>query len=574
MSIFKRSNKGTEQDQNELGFADQYSTYTFEHKPDQKKKLEKEQVDSIDDDQSITLSELEKSTNSKNPFANPRVAQYYKEYYETTKYECRSHFDPEFEWTQEEEKKVLRILNVRVALAACLMFVALQIDRGNLAQAVTDNFLGDLGLNTNDYNTGNTIFYVSFLLAEIPSQMISKALGPDIFIPIQICAWSIVAMSQAAISGKASFYITRGLIGAIEGGFIADLVLWLSYFFTSSELPIKLSYFWTTLTLTQIGVALAAFGILRLRGVFGWPGWAHLFLWEGLVTLIIGLASFYMMVPSAVQTRNWLHPKGWFTERQEKIVVNRVLRDDPTKGSMHNRQPVTITELWRCFNDFDLWPIYAIGLTAYIGQLAFGSYFTLMTRELGFNTFDTNLLTIPYHVFNIITLLGITWMSEKLNDRSYVSLISPIYAAIVLGVIRFWSGAGIEVWPTYILNVIYMGHPFIHAICVSWVSRNSNSVRIRSICSAIYNMFVQLDQIIAANMLREDDKPLYNRGFLELFIIAIAVIPIILFAKFYYKGRNGSRAKIWDAMSEEEQDNYRRTTKDTGNRRLDFRFAH
>ena len=51
------------------------------------------------------------------------------------------------------------------------------------------------------------------------------------------------------------------------------------------------------------------------------------------------------MVPSAVETRNWMHPKGWFSDREEKIVVNRILRDDPTKGSMNNRQALGIKEL-------------------------------------------------------------------------------------------------------------------------------------------------------------------------------------------------------------------------------------
>ncbi|EGW31204.1 uncharacterized protein SPAPADRAFT_72059 [Spathaspora passalidarum NRRL Y-27907] len=523
---------------------------------------------------SVEISLSESIADSSKKQYDPQVEEYYHKVYSSCNYECYSEFDPQFEWTEDEEKKIVKKLDYRVAYAACIMFIGLNIDRGNLGQAVTDNFLDDLGMTTNNYNTGNTIFKVAFILAEVPSQLISKALGPDVFIPFQICAWSLVAMSQVALTGPISFYVTRGLIGMLEGGFIADLVLWLSYFFTSKELPVRLSWFWGTSAAMGIITSVLAFGILRMRGIAGLAGWRWLFLLEGSVTFLIGLSSFYMMVPSAVQTKNWLHPKGWFSDREVKIVVNRILRDDPSKGSMHNRQGISAKMLFESLIDYDLWPLYLIGVTAYVGSGTFGAYFGLINRRLGFNTFDTNLLNIPHQVLHVVFLLSVTWFSERVNEKSFVCMLAPLYALPLISIIRWWPGAGIEVWPTWTLNTLYLSQPYIHAICVAWVSRNSNSVRTRSIASAVYNMFVQLGGIIGSNIYREDDLPLYHRGNTQIFWFTFALIPILAFTKLYYYSRNKYKARVWNSMTEEERESYRKYSTDEGAKRLDFFFVH
>jgi hypothetical protein len=61
---------------------------------------------------------------------------------------------------------------------------------------------------------------------------VSKKLGSDVWIPIQMMSWSIVAMAQFALKNKTGFYVTRALLGLIEGGFIADTILYLSYYYS------------------------------------------------------------------------------------------------------------------------------------------------------------------------------------------------------------------------------------------------------------------------------------------------------------------------------------------------------
>ncbi|KAH7379777.1 major facilitator superfamily transporter-like protein [Cadophora sp. MPI-SDFR-AT-0126] len=510
----------------------------------------------------------------KNPFLDPDVAEHWATVYEKSQYECRAEFDPTFTWTEEEERKLVRRLDWRVCLWACVMFFGLQVDRGNLVQAVSDNLLNDLNLTTNDYNFGNVIFLFSFLLAELPSQLVSKKLGPDRWIPMQITLWSIVAMSQSALSGKRSFYATRSMLGLLEGGFIPDIVLWLSYFYTSRELPTRLSFFWTTLSTTTIITSLLAFALLHMRGVAGWAGWRWLFLIEGAITLLVGLSSFFMMPASAVQTKAWYRPKGWFTDREVKIVVNRILRDDPSKGDMHNRQAITPRRLWNAARDYDLWPLYAIGLVAYIPQAPTNTYITLTLRSLGFSTFNTNLLTIPYSVFHIITLLLITQLSERTNERTLVAMLQPLWTLPCIIALRFWPGALKEAWGTYALVTVLLSYPYCHAILVGWTSKNSNNVGTRSVSAAFYNMAVQLGNICSNFIYRQDDKPLYHRGNRNLLIINFLSIAIFLFTKVYYVYRNKQRDRVWNAMSAEEQRDYKRNTTLTGSRRLDFRFAH
>ncbi|EAU92307.1 hypothetical protein CC1G_00526 [Coprinopsis cinerea okayama7 len=514
--------------------------------------------------------ELDAIATQPSVFDDPTTLEAYRP---PPQYENSHRFDPDARWTWREENKVVRKVDLRIMIWACVMFFSLDIDRSNISQANADNFLDDLNLTTNDFNLGNTLFRLSFLLAELPSQLISKRIGPDVWIPCQMVAWSTVSLAQFWLSGRKSFLACRFLLGFMQGGFIPDVVLYLSYFYTKRELPIRMAYFWISNYAADIISAFLGTGILRMRGIGGKEGWRYLFLLEGIMTLLVGVASFFLMPPGPTETKTWFRPKGWFTEREEVIMVNRVLRDDPSKSDMHNREGLSVKMIWEAICDWRLWPVYALGLVHMMPVGPPQIYLTLSLRNLGFNVTETNLLTIPSVVIGAAMLIFTAYFSEVVNSRVSATIILQVWALPLL-VALYTFDKSTSQWVYFAVVTLVTGFPYVHPIQVAWASRNSYSVRTRTVSASLYNMFVQTGAIVYANIYRKDDAPLYKRGNRQLIAICCMNITLYILTHFFYKYLNHRREKIWNSWDEKQRAEYIETTKDVGNKRLDFRFAY
>ncbi|CRK23906.1 hypothetical protein BN1723_003054 [Verticillium longisporum] len=554
----------------------------FQDSPTEKRRLEEMQddklgsspADSLTDEESRPARKGHYGSTEDHVFSDASVADYWRKVYEQAGYENRHRFDPTLEWTAEEERKLVKKIDWRILLWAWIMFVALDLHRKNINRAISDNMLPELDMDTNDFNYGQTIFLVSFLSAELPSGLISKKLGADRWIPFLIVSWSIVAGSQAFLTNRAGFYAIKALLGLLMGGFIPDVVLYLTYFYKSNELPVRLAWFWTALSTSNIVGSLVAAGVLQMRGVNGWAGWRWLFLLEAIFTIIVGIFAWGLMPPGPCQTANWFRgQKGWFSEREELILVNRLLRDDPSKGDMNNRQAVGGKKLWLAVSDWEQWPLYLIGLTTYIPPSPPNTYLSFILRQLGFSVFEANLLAMPSQFLFAVNLLIISWVSERVRERAMVSSTSNIWIfAWLVPLVTLRADA--SPWVRYALLTGLLSYPYCHAILVGWNAKNSNSVRTRAVSAALYNMFVQSGNIVASNIYREDDKPLYRRG--NKILLGICCFNIVLFygVKAFYVWRNKTRDARWNALTKEQQEEYLLNTKDEGMKRLDFRFSH
>lgn len=146
-----------------------------------------------------------------------------------------------------------------------------------------------------------------------------------------------------------------------------------------------------------------------------------------------------------------------------------------------------------------MWPLYLAGLSWLIPNNPMQAYLTLQLRAVGFDTFQTNLLTIPAYVLFILQLLFWTWISEKYNERFLLALSSQIWSLPLLIALAVLPKTA-SPWTKWALSVLLVGHPYMHAILVALGSRNAGTVRTRTVASALYNMSVQASSIIASNV--------------------------------------------------------------------------
>jgi hypothetical protein len=135
------------------------------------------------------------------------------------------------------------------------------------------------------------------------------------------------------------------------------------------------------------------------------------------------------------------------------------------------------------------------------------NYLTLSLRALGFDTFKTNLLIIPYYVFQIFTMFAITIISEMVNERTLVSMAEDLWTLpFLIGLFKLKNMK--RPWLTYGLTTALLSYPYTHPIQVAWCSRNSGAVASRTVNASLYNMFVQASAIIASQMYLASDAPL------------------------------------------------------------------
>ncbi|CAI6043051.1 unnamed protein product [Clonostachys chloroleuca] len=414
-------------------------------------------------------------------------------------------------WSPEQEKRLVRRIDLAIMPLLILGFAVLQLDRSNIGNAMTDNFMKEVGITQFEYNVGNQLMYLGIVLFEIPSNLVLYKVGPAIWIGFQIVAWGLVATFQAFIKGHGygPYIATRFLLGICECGYIPAGLYTMTRFYKKDEISKRFAVFFLGNMVANAGAGLLAFGILRMRGIANLSGWQWLFLLEGMLTIVIAVL-FITLFPRSTSNPVSLAGLRHFTEEEAHIITQRVLLDDPTKKHAHTH--VSREELRAVFTNWKLIAhvMTTLGSLSAIASLA--SFGPSIVASYGYKAIEANAMnSIGYWILIPVTLFW-GWAADKWGKRGPMVMVGTFISFVFLIAQRCIAETDKVTAKYAIITVVYAFSFNWHPINGSWMALNAKSAGERSITMAILIMAANASGIVGGQIFQASDAPNYKVG--------------------------------------------------------------
>ncbi|KAK8215909.1 alternative sulfate transporter [Phyllosticta capitalensis] len=434
------------------------------------------------------------------------------------------------DWTEAEEKKLVRKIDLVLMPILILPFMALQLDRGNIGNAQTDNFLEDVGITQYQYNTGQQLLSAGIVILE------------QAWISLQIFAWGLVATFQAFQKGVGAYMATRLLLGLMEAGFIPASLYAITTWYKSSEMSVRFALFFFGNYIAQACSGLIAYGVLHMRGVAGLAGWQWLFIIEGLFTICTGFLYLAFYPKDRDDPRPFTGIK-YFTAREQHILSARVIVDDPTKAPSSKRKTISMQELKWSLSDWTLYPHVLLTICALAPTSVFTSYGPKLIMSWGYERLSSNALFSIGLWIQVVTAMIWGFWADKSKIRGI-----PVVAALLL----WWAFTlGCRLAATssdhttrLAMIVLSLSWSIVwHPLNSSWLAINSRSPADRSIKMACIVMAANLAGIVGSQLFQTSDSPKYITGWTVVVVLNSLALSFGLLANAQYRILNWRAAK-------------------------------
>jgi len=297
---------------------------------------------------------------------------------------------------------VRRRVAIRILPYAFLLYIVAFLDRVNVSYAAL-GLKDEPWFNSEVLGFGAGIFFVGYVLLEIPSTVIVERWSARKWMARIMISWGLIASAMGFVNSARQFYILRFMLGLGEAGFFPGIIVYLSHWFRERDRARAIAAFYAAVPLSYvIGAPLS--GLFLGVHWLGLEGWRWIFILEGVPALVLGVLNLWLLT-------DWPRDARWLEPADREVLQRAIDAEKRGKTVSHARALSYITDRRVLL----LTAIYFFGVC---GSYGFGLWLPTMIKQLSgvSNSFVSLLAALPYVVSLICVLLG-AWSSDRTGER-------------------------------------------------------------------------------------------------------------------------------------------------------------
>lgn len=428
-----------------------------------------------------------------------------------------------------------------------ILYLIAHLDKANIGNAKIEGMSAGLGLVGNQFNVVLAIFFIPYVLLDVPSNILLKRFSrPSMYMGSLVLGWGVCMALHGVCRNFGSILVLRFMLGVFEAGFFPGAAYICTIWYMPDKLASRISWFYCMSAFSGAFSGLLAAAIAKLDGLGGYEGWRWIFIIEGSMTVLMSLTCFFFLLDTPVHAWKWL-------TADEVRFMELQLRMKQSNGSCGTI--IDTRSTWQVLKPLLLnWKLYmqaSAGLA--ISASSYGLKFSLpsIIKNMGFQHTAAQLMTAPVFLCGVIAGLIAAFLSDRYKWRMPFVVASLTVITVGYSIIMSLNGNfdGSRMGAGYFsLMLCAMGTYSIYPLSSTWVANNLATDKQRAYGVAFTTSIGALGGIVGSFMFLEPEKPKYYTGYSLAIGLHVSAIVIVLALEYVYMRENAKRSQI----SEEE----------------------
>ncbi len=323
------------------------------------------------------------------------------------------------------EDRTYRKVTLRLLPFLFLCYLAAYLDRVNVAFAKLQ-MLDELKFSEQVYAFGASVFFIGYVLVEVPSNVILHRVGARLWIARIMISWALLSGAMAFVQTPLTFYIMRFLLGVAEAGFIPGVLLYLTYWYPARRRGRITAIFLTAIPMAGVfGGPMSGWVLNAAGGAYGFSGWQWLFLIEAVPSLILGVATLLYL-------DNRVASAAWLDEDEKRIVAGAVAREEAEKEDL--------SQLSAAFRTPRVWLLGLIYFGIVCGIYLNSFWVPTIIKQTGVSDpFRIGVLTAVPYLAAVVAMIAVNSNADRMAERRWHTLIPCLVTAAGFA-LTAWAG--------------------------------------------------------------------------------------------------------------------------------------